>query len=535
MATKCIRCLARPSLPSSFLLNASSSLRVQSLPSTASMGKRYASKLARPNTNGPRKNEKVKGQKTLRIKKKPPPKTGKPPQPGERKAMRKRIVLSNTNALEVPGMRELDKGLVGEWEKGIRDARRHAEQGDWVLEGAMGMAAREGAKEGEAKNGEGVVGHVVALQGQTVDSLRAVEAFKTTQGWGLFRRPGLLIREESVMLSRKLIQAEEGNLRLVIDGERGTGKSLLLLHAMATAFVRGWIVINIPQGESSLLLRWGLGADTFGDVAQEVTNAMNDYAPLPNTNPKLYTQPTYTATLLSRINKANPILADMEISLTHSLPIPIQSNISLSRLCELGARDPDVAWPIFQAFWAELMAEGMPPVLLSLDGLSNIMRESMYLAPDTSKLHAHDLALVDHFVNYLSGERRLENGGAVLAATSRSHAPNSKSMELVLKQLVEIQRGEEGITEKDPFEKSYDDRVEWALGLGPEEAVKAGPVEVLKLKGLSKKEARGLMEYWAKSGVLRKRVDEKEVAEKWALAGNGVVAEIERGALRMRI
>jgi small subunit ribosomal protein S29 len=439
------------------------------------MGKRYASKLARPNTNGPRKNEKVKGQKTLRIKKKPPPKTGKPPQPGERKAMRKRIVLSNTNALEVPGMRELDKGLVGEWEKGIPDARRHAEEGDWVLEGAMGMAAREGAKEGEAKNGEGVVGQVVALQGQTVDSLRAVEAFKTTQGWGLFRRPGLL------------------------------------------------------------LIRWGLGADTFGDVAQEVTNAMNDYAPLPNTNPKLYTQPTYTATLLSRINKANPILADMEISLTHSLPIPIQSKISLSRLCELGARDPDVAWPIFQAFWAELMAEGMPPVLLSLDGLSNIMRESMYLAPDTSKLHAHDLALVDHFVNYLSGERRLENGGAVLAATSRSHAPNSKSMELVLKQLVEIQRGEEGITEKDPFEKSYDDRVEWALGLGPEEAVKAGPVEVLKLKGLSKKEARGLMEYWAKSGVLRKRVDEKEVAEKWALAGNGVVAEIERGALRMRI
>jgi small subunit ribosomal protein S29 len=211
------------------------------------MGQRYASKLNRPATNGPRKNEKVKGQKTLRIKKKPPPKTGKPPQPGERKAMRKRIVLSNTNALEVPSMRELDKGLVGEWEMGIKDSRGRPGEGNWVLEGAMGMVG----KEGEAKNGEGVIGQVVALQGETVDSLRAVEAFKTTQGWGLFRRPGLLIREESVMLSRKLIQAEKGNLRLVIDGERGTGKSLLLLHAMATAFVRGWIVINIPEGKSS--------------------------------------------------------------------------------------------------------------------------------------------------------------------------------------------------------------------------------------------------------------------------------------------
>lgn len=161
----------------------------------------------------------------------------------------------------------------------------------------------------------------------------------------------------------------------------------------------------------------------------------------------------------------------------------------------------------------------------------------MYRAPDFSLVHAHDLAIVNHFVGYLSGEKVLSNGGGVVAATSRSHAPTSKSMDLVLKQLDQSARGEE-ITQKDPFEKRYDGRVEWALGVQEpevEEEEKTGPVEILKLKGLSKKEARGLMEYWAKSGVLRKRVDEEEVAEKWALAGNGVVAEIERGALRMRI
>jgi len=43
------------------------------------------------------------------------------------------------------------------------------------------------------------------------------------------------------------------------------------------------------------------------------------------------------------------------------------------------------------------------------------------------------------------------------------------------------------------------------------------------------------MEYWAQSGVFRGQVDEKTVTEKWALAGNGIVGEIERGALRMRI
>jgi small subunit ribosomal protein S29 len=242
-SSNCWKCLARPSLtPTPSLFNASVTRTGSKAFSTTQL--QLMSKLNRPSTGGPRKNEKVKGQKTLRIKKKPPPKTGKPPAPGERKAMRKRIVLSNTNALAVEGMREFDTGLVGEWERGIV---REEEGHDMVLEGALGMVGKE---EGEGKNGEEVIGQVVGLQGATVDSLRAVEAFKTTQGWGLFRRPGLLVREESVLLSRKLIQAEEGEmLRLVIDGERGTGKSLLLLHAMATAFVRGWIVLNIPEGK----------------------------------------------------------------------------------------------------------------------------------------------------------------------------------------------------------------------------------------------------------------------------------------------
>jgi small subunit ribosomal protein S29 len=152
----------------------------------------------------------VKGAKSFAMKKKIPVKTGKPPMPGERKAMRKRIVLSNTNALQVEGLHDLSKD--------------------------MEMAVH--------------TGKVVGLPGEVVDSLRAVEAFKVTQGWGMFRRPALLIREESVAVTENMKYAEQqkGGFRLVIDGERGTGKSLMLLHAMATAFVRGWIVLNIPEG-----------------------------------------------------------------------------------------------------------------------------------------------------------------------------------------------------------------------------------------------------------------------------------------------
>jgi len=167
---------------------------------------------------------------------------------------------------------------------------------------------------------------------------------------------------------------------------------------------------------------------------------------------------------------------------------------------------------------------GLPPVLYTLDSLSYIMQDSLYRSAEFEPIHAHDLAIIRHFTDHLSGAAKLPNGGAVMAATSRSHAPVSKSLSLSIKQAEERHAGQQ-ISKKDPFERKHDERAEKAMN----------GVEVLRLKGLSKVEARGLMEYWAASGVLRSRVDEGSVAEKWALAGNGIVGEIERGALRMRI
>jgi small subunit ribosomal protein S29 len=175
-----------------------------------------------------------------------------------------------------------------------------------------------------------------------------------------------------------------------------------------------------------------------------------------------------------------------------------------------------------------MSVDGRPPLLLCLDGLSHVLQNSVYRAPDVNDkpvyIHAHDLAIIRHFTEVLSGALPLPNGGAVIAASSRSHAPVSKSLNLALQQGQERQTGLE-ITKRDPYEKKYDARSDAVLK----------SVEVLKLKGLRKYEARGLMEYWAQSGVLRRKVNEEEVAEKWALAGNGIVGEIERGALRMRI
>ena len=141
--------------------------------------------------------------------------------------MRKRVVLSNTNALEVVGMKDFDAAML---EKML--------QAEFEEDGVR----------------EKILGYVVGLEGKTVDALRAVEAFTPAQGWGLFRRPAMLVRDESVLLSRKIVQAEKEKsvLRLVIDGEKGTGKSLMLIHALATGVLRNWVVMNVPEGKNSL-------------------------------------------------------------------------------------------------------------------------------------------------------------------------------------------------------------------------------------------------------------------------------------------
>jgi len=56
-------------------------------------------------------------------------------------------------------------------------------------------------------------------------------------------------------------------------------------------------------------------------------------------------------------------------------------------------------------------------------------------------------------------------------------------------------------------------------------------VKVQEVQGLSKSEARSLMEYWAASGMLRTTVNEYSVSDKWTMAGGGIIAEMERATL----
>ncbi|MBE7181231.1 MAG: hypothetical protein INR71_08485 [Terriglobus roseus] len=422
---------------------------------------------------------KVGGLK-LNIKKKGRERNDKPPPPGMRKALRKQVILTNSNALVVPGLEEL----------------------------SASNSAAESSR-----------GRVLAFSSSTIDSLRAVNAFKPRQGWNFFRRPAALMRRETFDIAQDMDKVDKSKgaktVRRILTGERSSGKSTLLLQAMAMAFLKGWIVISIPE-------------------AQDLVNGNTDYAPLPNTSPTQYVQKTYVQALLAQIAKANEQpLSQMTLSLDdHQLPLPVQSNIALDRFCAMGASDPEVAWPFFLALWRELTVAGgaakRPPVLLAIDDVHHVMRHSKYMSADYKPVHAHDLALVSWFMSHLGGSSGLASGGMVLAATSESNRPASESLDFAIRQSEFAQAANSVVKGEEPVWNPYKE-------LDAQVMNSVSGAEVLRLRGLSKEEARSVLEYWAKSGIVKDKIDARMVDERWALAGGGIIGGLERNSISWRV
>ena len=183
-------------------------------------------------------------------------------------------------------------------------------------------------------------------------------------------------------------------------------------------------------------------------------------------------------------------------------------------------------------------------MLICLDGLAHAFTpQTGYHDRDFKPIHALDLWILDWFMGFLAGQTPLTNGGLVLATTSGSNAPSNRTLDFALKQLdqspsASIQPPSSPLTPSythsslpdairhNPF-FPYDTRV-LSIFQSPN-------LELQKVQGLSKHEAASLMEYWARSGILKERVDQGLVGEKWTMSGGGVIGELERCCLRMRI
>lgn len=244
-----------------------------------------------------------------------------------------------------------------------------------------------------------------------------------------------------------------------------------------------------------------------------------------------FDQPQLTAALLSQIAKANyPVLSKLRLSKEHNLPVPVQSNISLDRFAMMGAQDPDIACEVFAALWTELTSpsqsgEGLsrPPVVFTVDSIAHMMRETEYLDTEVKPIHAHNFTLVSHFLQLLANKHKLPNGALILAADSASNRPSLPGFDHAIARNA-AQAAKLPLPKWNPWIQVDQRTIDCLDG-----------VDVWQIKGLSREEARAMLEYYAKSGMVRQTVDDLFVGEKWTLSGGGIVGELEKASVRTRI
>lgn len=233
-----------------------------------------------------------------------------------------------------------------------------------------------------------------------------------------------------------------------------------------------------------------------------------------------FAQPVYCLKMIQNLYRANrAVLEKLQLQKDWSRFTNLKQGATLADLA-LSAKEAEYAWPTLLALWTELTLPGRPPILFALDGLAHINKISEYRDPSFNEVHAHELSLVRTFVDALSGKTPLPNGGAIIGVTSQNNSHHHPSQELVLSQLEAGQAGQR-VPRPNPYERKYDERVYEALKNS----------WVLRVEGVSKDEARSLMEYWGASGLVRNVLNSRTVSEKWTVGGHGIVGEMERATL----
>jgi small subunit ribosomal protein S29 len=239
---------------------------------------------------------------------------------------------------------------------------------------------------------------------------------------------------------------------------------------------------------------------------------------------------------MAQVNES--VLRGLTLSQNHNLPLRLGDNPSLLELAEFGAKDHDLAWPLFQAIWTELTAKNTseiekhgkrPPVLLCADNISHLFSPTDYktLAEDgtLNPVHPFDLIFPKHYIDHLTGKKSLPNGGIVLGATSSSNFVTCSPLDV-------------GIDLGEARNKNPDADIDVNDFWSPLEKIdrrvldEVMNLDVLRLQGLPKAQAREIIEYWALSGLVRDHVKDSYIGQKWALSGGGIIGELEKAVVK---
>lgn len=251
---------------------------------------------------------------------------------------------------------------------------------------------------------------------------------------------------------------------------------------------------------------------------------------------QMYNQPQLARDLLTRVAYSNPqVLDKLKPVHNHSKLIPPRKQVkTLKDLAMLGAEDVNIASQVWNAFWKEMQEPSRPPMVIAIDGINFWMGPTKYRSADFKVVHSHQFTLIQQFLGLLFSktEKALPNGGIVLACTTKSNHPTTPSFDFLVRQIRARNQGM-AITDPafplhEPYMKNTDQRVGDLM-----QSIEY--TQLTELKGLSRGESKGLLEYFARSGILREQVTDGQVAEKWSLSGGGIVGELCKLGSRTRM
>ena len=294
--------------------------------------------------------------------------------------------------------------------------------------------------------------------------------------------------------------------------------------------------------------------DTYLTAGHELTNNTSFYAPArkpasatqdegSQPEEQLYNQSHLAQALLKRAAYANEtVLSTLKLNhieehLKDYPKLRIKPNATLRDIALIGTEDATLAVSAWKVFWKELNTAGnnpRPPLLIAVDGADHWFGLTKYRNAEFKLIHAQQFTLIKQLTDLLFSSPQtpapLLNGGLILFTTSGSNSPNFPSFEALIEQ---IQATKQGISPKspdfplqDPYSKP-DTRVTSLLE-------RAAGVNVLDVNGTSKFESKGILEYFAKSGLLQKPLSERLVQDYRQLSAGGIIGELAKLGARVR-
>ncbi|WVQ82875.1 hypothetical protein IAT38_005011 [Cryptococcus sp. DSM 104549] len=223
-----------------------------------------------------------------------------------------------------------------------------------------------------------------------------------------------VLREATVDLVSRMEKAKDGSskdARYILTGEKGSGKSMLLLQAVSCALTSGWIVLYIPR-------------------ATTLVDSSSHYVHNPET--QVFDQWQSAQSILTKLVATNGDKLE-HVKLAEQIDLGrnrvFAAGKSVRDVAQAGVGDVRVAVKALDSVISALEAQTQYPVLWAIDEAQALFAPTMYRAPDFTPLEPYHLSTTRMALDFIAGRRTFARG-TVLTAISYADPLHLPSLSL---------------------------------------------------------------------------------------------------------